>query len=435
MFARTTMGFVFCLTLILTPWPIAHAQEQSSVDLVPVDTPADSSFENEETYTESVTEQQDISGETVKVQSEILEDQSAAQPIDGDNPLYLESAGMTLEDFMAKNPTEEEINTLSEDDKLLWKQAEQHGILKTSITAGSPEELGFTPEQAVVKDCDPERFVTCSEFIYQSVYTPRNQPPKYRVIHVKVKNLLEQSGTYITAIITAKFLRNDPGVPEETITARLTDQNKDPLTATFTIYSAKLDLINESSVSNEGITIPPPSKNDTRHIVQSIRYSSVTSSAIVVPLDQYTEGTGKIRCGKAWATSKTLNCVNPEASPTITFDANDGFPHIAQNIHAAIAEGKPSVLTRDNTQVRAHRFAACSGSGRARLGKKPGNDVMKDATCDEYPFASTKEGGSDTRVAWVPRSENSKQGGVMVQFLMRNQVQKGDQFIVEAVVG
>ena len=59
---------------------------------------------------------------------------------------------------------------------------------------------------------------------------------------------------------------------------------------------------------------------------------------------------------------------------------------------------------------------------------------MKNASCDEYPFAGTREGGGDATVRWVPRSENSKQGGTIISSFRQNQVQPNEQFIVEAVL-
>lgn len=433
MATKRVIGFIISLALIISPQAV-RAQEEIPVDPAPVESPVSQPTQEGEGYSEP--EQEDVN----VADSENQSDASSPDPVvDGNGSGYLASAGMTLEEFVMKDPTEEEVNALSDVDRQAWEQAKENGILKTSITAASPESLGFTEEQAVVKDCNPERFVTCADFIYESEYLSQKQQAKHRVIHLKVKNLLERSDPFITAIVTAKFLRNDEGMPEEDITAKLTDQDKDPLTATFTIYTTKLDMENDSFVTSQGITIPAPSGDKLRHITQSMHYSAVVSSAVVIPLDRYVESKkGKIRCGRASAGTRFANCVNPEEKPTVTFSANDGFPYIARNIYEAIEKDEhPSVLTRDNTEINARRYAACGPKAIKKLEekhKKPNNDEMLNASCDEYPFASTKEGGEGATVAWVPRAENSKQGGKMAAFLRENQVRSGDEYRVKAVI-
>ena len=51
---------------------------------------------------------------------------------------------------------------------------------------------------------------------------------------------------------------------------------------------------------------------------------------------------------------------------------------------------------------------------------------------DEYPFASTYEGGKGAFVADVPQSEQNIQGGVLAQFYRIYGIQDGDQFKVTA---
>lgn len=45
-----------------------------------------------------------------------------------------------------------------------------------------------------------------------------------------------------------------------------------------------------------------------------------------------------------------------------------------------------------------------------------------DTSCDEYPFASTVEGGSGAIVRGVPLSEYPRQGGQFSAFLKQNAV-------------
>ena len=87
--------------------------------------------------------------------------------------------------------------------------------------------------------------------------------------------------------------------------------------------------------------------------------------------------------------------------PTLEFDAQR-MPNIARNVQSALDEGHPSILTRTTNEdlINANRAAATGGfSG-------PGSP-------DEYPFASTYEGGAGARAAGVPLNEQHIQGAVI----------------------
>src|ERR1700754_1671773 len=50
---------------------------------------------------------------------------------------------------------------------------------------------------------------------------------------------------------------------------------------------------------------------------------------------------------------------------------------------------------------------------------------------DEYPFACTLEGGTDSSVWLVPEIENRRQGGALSGFIRHNYLNRGDKFHVE----
>ncbi len=101
------------------------------------------------------------------------------------------------------------------------------------------------------------------------------------------------------------------------------------------------------------------------------------------------------------------------------------MPYIAAHIRDAQAAGYPSVLRRlkNKTQSERNRDAAC-----AEL-PSPRPSGMQ---CDEYPFASTYEGGANSSARLVPEKEQEIQGGVMSGFYRRraNNIQDGTPFIV-----
>jgi RHS repeat-associated protein len=108
--------------------------------------------------------------------------------------------------------------------------------------------------------------------------------------------------------------------------------------------------------------------------------------------------------------------------PVLIIDA-DIMPNIARNIQAAIEdENKPSLLNRnmDISWIAANRVLAC--------GRFQGT-----GSCDEYPFASSMQGGLGARVAGVPLQENRIQGGVISAFYTKHQLKHGDPFLVRVI--
>ncbi len=110
--------------------------------------------------------------------------------------------------------------------------------------------------------------------------------------------------------------------------------------------------------------------------------------------------------------------------PILKF-SREKMPNIADNIDEAIEAGHPSTLTReaDKSAIKANRKAALNEIDKA----KKGNSL------DEYPFASSKEGGVGSNVKSVPKGEQNIQGGTMSSFYQNNNIADGDKFIVEII--
>jgi hypothetical protein len=81
----------------------------------------------------------------------------------------------------------------------------------------------------------------------------------------------------------------------------------------------------------------------------------------------------------------------------------------------------------DRAKQRQNRAAMC---GRKR-GPRP-----RGMSCDEYPFASTREGGGHAGAmgsgwAWVPVKEQGSQGGLISSFYQNERILDGDPFYVK----
>jgi hypothetical protein len=110
--------------------------------------------------------------------------------------------------------------------------------------------------------------------------------------------------------------------------------------------------------------------------------------------------------------------------PVFVVDA-ERMPHIAAHILFAwkMSPPKPRLLHRASArQGRANRRLACADF--------PPPVQPDDPECDEYPFATTREGGRGASIAPVPPVENRRQGGALSAFYAKERVRVGDRFLV-----
>ncbi|MGW6455111.1 NucA/NucB deoxyribonuclease domain-containing protein [Streptomyces sp. NPDC055078] len=135
-------------------------------------------------------------------------------------------------------------------------------------------------------------------------------------------------------------------------------------------------------------------------------------------------------------TRRTLSpgCVYPSFTPTLTTMGT--LPNISRHIRNVQAggghygrpgSGKP--LHREANQARAdqNRQAVCP------RGQRPPGPGL---SCDEYPFATTREGGTNVPAnsrgtAWVPQQEQNQQGGRITTFHKKERVIDRDAFWVK----
>jgi Deoxyribonuclease NucA/NucB len=103
----------------------------------------------------------------------------------------------------------------------------------------------------------------------------------------------------------------------------------------------------------------------------------------------------------------------------IIFDAAR-MPFITRNISTAWSAGKPGMLTKDATVQAANRKQVCLPSFPRPYGGQ----------CDEYPFASTREGGAGAQEQEVPARENRCQGGTLSTRYAAAGIGDGDSYLV-----
>ncbi len=111
------------------------------------------------------------------------------------------------------------------------------------------------------------------------------------------------------------------------------------------------------------------------------------------------------------------------------------LPEIAKNIrkvqsggghYGRIGSGKPLHREADQQAITDNRNKVCP---RGQTPPRPG------LSCDEYPFATTREGGhhvpaNSRGTAWVPEEEQNKQGGRVTTFHKKERIVHRDAFWV-----
>ena len=127
-----------------------------------------------------------------------------------------------------------------------------------------------------------------------------------------------------------------------------------------------------------------------------------------------------LELGTAYLGGELLSGLRAPAAgkiPTLTIDGSK-YPDLAENISNAQAAGHPDVLTYGG-DINANRAAAMQNvpkiSGLSR---------------DEYPFASSMEGGADSWVGHIPVPQQNAQGALLKNFYQANELQSGDQYRV-----
>jgi RHS repeat-associated protein len=99
-------------------------------------------------------------------------------------------------------------------------------------------------------------------------------------------------------------------------------------------------------------------------------------------------------------------------------------PKIAINDASAIAAGHPFLLHALRSKAEASQNRELAGCKAAWSGPQ---------SCDEYPFASTFEGGLGAQTMGVPVWEQGVQFRDLSSFMAANRVKRGDQFLVAVI--
>lgn len=200
------------------------------------------------------------------------------------------------------------------------------------------------------------------------------------------------------------------------------------------IKTITMPLAVGATASDQVAYFAPLSTYFSLHTDLQYTWNSVTPVPAIDPLPTSVSTRQSIRCDRAQEVNYGTGCVNPHYIPIVSFPSSS-YPYISPNIQAGQAAtvlGVPGIetITRTNTaQTDRNRALACSTARTNALPPPP--DGMTVPSCDEYPFASTLQGGERATIAWVPKAENDQQGQTIIDFYRKSRVMEGDGFYVQ----
>lgn len=183
---------------------------------------------------------------------------------------------------------------------------------------------------------------------------------------------------------------------------------------TFTLVVPETPAVATEKV---GVT-SPGTATVTSRLKTTWAYTAMEIPAVPT-LDSTTVG---VRCDSQPGYRYPAGCANPSFTPTYVL-SSARYPSIAKFDKAQLARHpRLRTLTRATPQqTGANRKAACKGF-------KPRN---RNDSCDEYPYASTVQGGHGAAQEHVNKRENKAQGGNLVGFYNANRLHYGEKFHIE----
>jgi hypothetical protein len=136
---------------------------------------------------------------------------------------------------------------------------------------------------------------------------------------------------------------------------------------------------------------------------------------------------GVLRSGSSFVSGVRAWNAAETALPELRISASK-YPDLAENMLHAQRAGHPNVLTHGGDAViNANRNAALHEPYKDFVPK------IKGFTRDEYPFASSLEGGPGAWVGHVPVSQHNAQGALIKNFIDANKITPGMQYRVVIV--
>ncbi|GGQ67161.1 NucA/NucB deoxyribonuclease domain-containing protein [Couchioplanes azureus] len=154
-----------------------------------------------------------------------------------------------------------------------------------------------------------------------------------------------------------------------------------------------------------------------------------------VPGSGSTTALPTVRCDNSATIGRiSPGCVYPAATPVflLSGSAPPPSPQHAAFVASAQAslpghpgrvDGTPLTRQANSAIVDSQRNISCAGFVKQ----------YPDDSCDEYPFASTRQGGAGAAIAHIPQTDNTNGGNKLGAFIRENRVWDNDAYFVQVV--
>ncbi len=303
----------------------------------------------------------------------------------------------------------------------------------------------YTPEtpsarmQSNTTSCATGRFSICEGTFYKEAGVAYNGQSRglWRV-EIKVRGTLDSSNTTVTVGFEVKFVPIQDGSTNPAGLLIYLDGRTDGIG----IGDKDFDTIPfriATGTSTKTKTVTPPISEGNNE-VSGIHFTYQHGTEV----EEFGTQQTLIRCDDntdPLPSNRLPGCVNVFWTPTVSFPAAT-YPFISANIvngqsllNGLGAPGVQPLIRADSGRSGSNQQFSCSDARTlALIGARPAPnpDTGEPWECDEYPFASTTDGGrSDGVIKWVPKWENDSQGAVLRNWYSSNRLLVGDWFYVQ----
>lgn len=261
--------------------------------------------------------------------------------------------------------------------------------------------------------------------------TPDGSEETYK-FGVQTQVSLSPASTRFDIEVTAVALTTSGDDPALDPSVTITSQCDHPCSITSPqIMAVGTPEVAEGGASNEVITHPDHVVWPEPAISLYADYGGDESNTVSWPIVPV------IRCDHMYPREwRKPGCVFPDFTPTVDMSS---LPVIAENIRKV--QGRGIHVGRPGGRHPLHRNSGSQERDKNRHLVCPKHEKRPPgSSCDEYPFASTVEGGTslppiDRYRGWVPAHENQSQGVILSRFYRVNRILRGspgDAFYVHA---
>lgn len=202
----------------------------------------------------------------------------------------------------------------------------------------------------------------------------------------------------------------------ETVTVTATTPHSSP--SGFSLATAIAFAL--ASIATQPSALPGYTGPNWGHILATRTFPGMVVSAAATAVSSESSSGERVLAAANLALLVVPGAAVKSAVPELRISASK-FPELAKNILNAQRAGFPQILTHGG-DIAANRAAALEGI-----------PYIRGLSRDEYPFASSMQGGAGSWVGHIPAAQQNAQGALLTNFIRANSIAPGSPYRVVIV--